>query len=60
MIRYKPKIDGTDVGACGAVPQVCDLAQVLGQVVLMVGLVGQFQVATKRVQPDWISPAALD
>lgn len=43
-----------------AVPKVGDLAQVLGQVVLVVGLVGQLQVTTKRVQPDWISPAALN
>lgn len=49
--------DGTDVRARRAVPQVGDLAQVLGQVVLVVGLVGQLQVPTKRVQPDRISPA---
>lgn len=46
----------TDVGACRAVPQVSDLTQVLRQVVLMVGLIGQLQVTTERVQPHWISP----
>lgn len=40
--------------ACRAVPQVGDLAQVLGQVVLMVSLVGQLQVMTERVQPHWV------
>lgn len=60
LVRYKAKTDGTDVRACRAVPQVGDLTQVLGQVVLVVGLVGQLQVTTKRVQPDWISPAALN
>lgn len=60
LVWYKPKTDGTHVRACRAVPQVGDLTQVLGQVVLVVGLVGQLQVPTKRVQPDWISPAALN
>lgn len=46
----------TDVGACRAVPQVSNLTQVLRQVVLVVGLSGQLQVTTERVQPHWVSP----
>lgn len=42
--------------ACRAVPQVGDLTQVLRQVILMVGLVGQLQVTTERVQPHWVRP----
>lgn len=45
------------MGACRAVPQVRYLTQVLRQVVLVVSLSGQLQVATERVQPHWISPA---
>lgn len=52
--------DGTDVSACWAVPKVGDLAQVLRQVILVVSLVGQLQVTTKRVQPHWISPVAVN
>lgn len=52
--------DGTDVSACWAVPKVSDLTQVLRQVIFMVGLVGQLQVTTKRVQPHWISPAVVN
>lgn len=37
-----------------AVPQVGYLAQVLGQVVLVVGLSSQLQVAAEWVQPHWI------
>lgn len=40
-----------------AVPQVGYLAQVLRQVILVVRLSGQLQVATERVQPHRISPA---
>ena len=45
------------MGACRAVPQVSYLTEVLRQVVLMVSLGGQLQVATEWVQPHWISPA---
>lgn len=44
------------MGACRAVPQVSYLTEVLRQVVLMVSLSGQLQVATEWVQPHWISP----
>lgn len=46
----------TYVRARRAVPQVGDLTQVLRQIVLMVGLVGQLQVTTERVQPHWVRP----
>lgn len=48
--------DCTDVSASRAVPQVGNLTQVLRQVVLVVGLSGQLQVTTERVQPHWVSP----
>lgn len=48
---------GTDVSACGAVPQVSYLTQVLRQVILMVSLSSQLKVATEWVQPHWIGPA---
>lgn len=51
---------GTDMGACRTVPQVSYLTQVLRQVVLVVSLIGQLQVATERVQPHWISPAEAE
>lgn len=48
------------MGACRTVPQVRYLTQVLRQVVLVVSLIGQLQVATERVQPHWISPAEAE
>lgn len=48
------------MGACGAVPQVSDLTQVLRQVVLVVGLGSQLQVATEWVQPHRIGPAGAN
>ena len=45
------------MSASGAVPQVSYLTQVLWQVVLMVSLGSQLQVATEWVQPHRISPA---
>lgn len=45
------------MSACRAVPQVSYLTQVLWQVVLMVSLGSQLQVATEWVQPHRISPA---
>lgn len=48
---------GTDMGARRAVPQVCYLTQVLRQVILVVSLCGELQIATEWVQPHWISPA---
>lgn len=44
------------MSACRAVPQVSYFTQVLRQVVLVVSLGGQLQVATEWVQPHWISP----
>jgi len=56
--KEKSPIDvGTDMSSRRAVPQVSYLTQVLGQVVLMVGLGSQLQVAAEWVQPHWISPA---
>lgn len=45
------------MSACRAVPQVSYFTQVLRQVILMVSLSGQLQVATEWVQPHWICPA---
>lgn len=45
------------MGAGGAAPQVGDLAQVLRQVVLVLGLGSQFQVPAERIQPYWVGPA---
>lgn len=41
----------TDVSASGAVPQVCDVTQILGQVVFVLGLGGQLEVSAERIQP---------
>ena len=44
------------MSACGAVPQVRDLTQVLRQVILVVSLGGQLQVMAEPVQPHRIRP----
>lgn len=45
------------MGAGGAVPQVCDLTQVLREVILVLGLRGQLQVPAEGVQPHRVGSA---
>lgn len=45
------------MGACGAVPQICNLTQVLRQVILMLSLRSQLQVPAERVQPHRVGSA---
>lgn len=47
----------TDVSPSGAVPQICDVTQVLGQVVFVLGLSSQLEVSAERVQPYRIGTA---
>lgn len=46
--RLTPK---SSMGAGGAVPQVCDLTQVLREVIFVLGLRSQLQVPAEGVQP---------
>lgn len=41
----------TDVSSSWAVPQICDVTQVLGQVVFVLSLSSQLHVSTERIQP---------
>lgn len=45
------------MSACGAVPQICNLTQVLRQVILMLSLRSQLQVPAERVQPHRVGSA---